>query len=130
MANLSLYERLGGKEKIRVIAADIFNNHLRNDVVKAPYVDSDRANVTKLVTEFICAGTGGPHNYTGKNMVAAHWGMNINEQEYLAVADDIMAALDKNGVGEQEKQERLMIAYTLKGEILNSPLLQRKNALL
>ena len=45
--------------------------------------------------------------------------MNISEQEYLAVTDDIMAALDKNGVGEQEKQEMLMIAYTLKGEILH-----------
>ena len=49
---------------------------------------------------------------------AAHRGMNISEQEYLAVADDIMAALDKNGVGDQEKREILMIAFSLKGEIL------------
>ena len=119
MSNSSLYERLGGEEKIRVIAADVFDNHLRNDAVKARYVDSDRANVIKLVTEFICAGTGGPQQYTGKNMVDTHRGMNISEQEYLAVTDDIMAALDKNGVGEQEKQEMLMIAYTLKGEILH-----------
>jgi hemoglobin len=51
-------------------------------------------------------------------MVAAHWGMNISEREYLAVTDDIMAALDKNGVGDQEKREILMIAFSLKGEIL------------
>jgi hemoglobin len=111
--------RVRREGKIRVIAADVFDNHLKNNAVKARYVDSDRANVIKLVTEFICAGTGGPQQYTGKNMVDTHRGMNISEQEYLAVTDDIMAALDKNGVGEQEKQEMLMIAYTLKGEILH-----------
>ena len=72
MPSSSLYERLGGEEKIRVIAADVFDNHLRNNAVKARYVDSDRANVIKLVTEFICAGTGGPQQYTGKNMVGTN----------------------------------------------------------
>jgi hemoglobin len=37
----------------------------------------------------------------------------------LAVIDDIMGALDKNGVGDLEKQELLMVAYSLKGEILH-----------
>jgi hemoglobin len=45
--------------------------------------------------------------------------MNINEHEYLAVIDDIMAALEKNGIGEREKQEMLSIAYSLKGDILH-----------
>ena len=74
--------------------------------------------VVQKVTEFICMGTGGPQEYTGKNMVDTHRGMNISEQEYMAVIDDIMAALDQNGVGDREKQEMLMIAYSLKGEIL------------
>lgn len=44
--------------------------------------------------------------------------MNISEQEFLGVLDGIMAALDKNGVGEREKQEMLSIAYSLKGGII------------
>ena len=118
MSDASLYERLGGEEKIRAIAGDIFDNHAANDTVKARYLDSNRAEVVQKVTEFICAGTGGPQAYTGKNMVDTHRGMNINEEEYVAVLDDILAALDSNGVGEREKQELLMIAYSLKGEIL------------
>ena len=119
MSEKSLYERLGGEDKIRTIAGDIFDNHMRNTAVKARYIDSDRDNVIRLVTEFICAGTGGPQSYTGKDMVATHRGMNINEQEYLAVIDDIMDALHKNGVGDREKQELLMVAYSLKSEILH-----------
>lgn len=52
-------------------------------------------------------------------MLATHRGMNINEEEYLAVVDDIMAALDKHQVGDREKQEMLMIAWSLKSEILH-----------
>ena len=114
----TLYARLGGEGTIRLIAGDIFDNHMRNDAVKARYVDSDRPKVVQLVTEFICAGTGGSQTYTGRNMLDTHRGMNISEQEYLEVIDDIMAALDKNGIGDGEKQEVLMVLYSLKGEIL------------
>lgn len=119
MSEASLYERLGSEEKIRAIATDILDNHLNNKAVSPRYQDSDREQVIRVVTEFICAGTGGPQQYTGKDMLTTHRGMNINETEYLAVVDDIMAALDSNGVGEREKQEVLMIAYSLKGEILH-----------
>jgi hemoglobin len=119
MSEASLYERLGGEERIRAITADILDNHLKNKTVSVRYLDSDRERVIQVVTEFICAGTGGPQEYTGKDMLTTHRGMNINEAEYLAVVDDIMAALDSNNVGEREKQEMLMIAYSLKGEILH-----------
>jgi hemoglobin len=118
MSNTTLYERLGGENKIRAIVADIVDNHLRNELVRARFARSDRNSLVRLAAEFICMGTGGPQKYSGKDMRAAHRGMNISEQEYLAVIDDIMAALDKNGVAEREKQEMLSIAYGLKSEIL------------
>lgn len=119
MSEQSLYERLGGEEKIKAIATSIFNNHTQNKTVSARYKDSDKDRVIKVVTEFICVGTGGPQEYTGKDMLTAHRGMNISATEYLAVVDDIMDALDSNGIGDQEKQEILMIAYSLKGEIMH-----------
>lgn len=118
MSEASLYERLGGEDKIRAIAGDIFDLHKSNPVVSARYVDSDREKVVQLVAEFLCAGTGGPQAYTGRTMLDTHRGMNIGEQEYMEVLNDILAALDKNGVGEREKQEILMVSYALKDEIL------------
>ncbi len=119
MTDLSLYERLGGEDKIRQIATSIFDNHTRNKAVNARYAQSNRDEVIRLVTEFVCAGTGGPQTYTGKDMIAAHKGMNINEQEYVAVLDDILEALNANEVGQREQEELLMIAYSLRGEILH-----------
>lgn len=72
----------------------------------------------QLVFEFICAGTGGSQTYTGRDMLSAHKGMNISEQEFIAVVDDIMLAMDQNNLGEAEKKDMLAIGYSLKDEII------------
>ena len=118
MSTTTLYERLGGETNIRAIAADIFDNHSRNPLVQTRFAQSNRDRMIAVVTQFVCMGTGGPQKYEGQDMRTAHQGMNISEQEYLSVVDDIMAALDKHQVGAGEKQEVLSIAYALKGEII------------
>jgi hemoglobin len=115
----TLYERLGKRPGIEAIATDIFNNHVKNPKVKTRYANSDPANVIRLVTEMCCAGFGGPETYTGKDMITAHTGMNINEEEFIAVCDDVLAALDKNNVGKREKDEVLCILYSLKNEVVH-----------
>lgn len=118
MSETTLYERLGGEERIRVLAMTIFDKHRNNRTVQTRYAASDRDDVIRLVTEFICAGTGGPQTYTGRDMLTAHRGMNISEEEFVAVLDDIMEALDAHNVGQREKEELLMISYSLKPEIV------------
>ena len=44
--------------------------------------------------------------------------MNISEEEFIAVVDDILLAMDQNNLGEPEKKDMLSIAYSLKGEII------------
>jgi hemoglobin len=51
-------------------------------------------------------------------MVEAHRGMNISEQEFMAVLDDAMAALEKHGVGQQEKMEVLFILHSMRTEVV------------
>ena len=51
-------------------------------------------------------------------MLGAHKGMNISEQEFIAVVDDILKAMDQNNLGEREKNEMLAIGYSLKDEII------------
>jgi hemoglobin len=74
--------------------------------------------VKKQVSAFFIAGTGGPDNYTGLDMIAAHRGMNIDNDEFMAVLDDVMQALDMNGIGQREKEEVLFILYSLKSEVV------------
>lgn len=119
VAEETLYQRLGGKTAIESIASDIFDNHTKNPLVQNRYVNSNAANVKRLVAEMCCAGFGGPETYTGKDMITAHTGMNINDAEFIAVIDDVMSALDMNNVGQKEKDEILCILYSMKAEIVN-----------
>ena len=73
-----------------------------------------------MAREFFGAGSGGPETYTGKDMTTAHKGMNISEQEYLAVMDDVLEALAKNKVSEDATTDVIAILYSLKGQIIRA----------
>lgn len=115
----SLYERLGGAAGISRLVDDVMDAHLVNPVVKTRFENAkDLVHAKKMAVAFFCAGSGGPETYVGKDMRSAHKGMNISEQEYLAVTDDIVAALDKNKIDEESKKDVIAILYALKGEII------------
>jgi hemoglobin len=114
----SLYERLGGTKGITKIASDLTDIHMENPSISARYANSDPAAVKNSVATFFVAGTGGPNDYVGQDMVAAHRGMNISNDEFVAVLDDALLALDKSGVQQREKEEVLAILYGMKPDIV------------
>ena len=116
--NESLYERLGGSDKITKIASDLVDNHLANSAVSPRYADSDVSAVKNGAATFFIAGTGGPDVYKGKDMLATHKGMNISAIEFNAVLDDVLLAMDKNEVGQREQEEVLFILYGMRSDIV------------
>ena len=115
----SLYQRLGGEDGIARLVDDAVAAHLANPLIKTRYEQvKDMAHIKQLSREFLAAGSGGPPSYSGKGMLAAHKGMNISEQEFLAVTDDIVGAMEKNSIEEDAKKDVLAILYSLKGEII------------
>lgn len=115
----SLYERLGGTDGIFRIADDLVDLHLQNDLISSRFAGVDTAALKKTAAEFFITGTGGPDVYKGKDMLSVHRGMDINEAEFIAVLDDAMAALDKNGIGQREKEEVLSVLYGMKEDIIH-----------
>lgn len=115
----SLYERLGRLQGITRIVDDVMAAHLGNPLIKTRFeAIKDLAQAKRVAVEFFCAGSGGPEPYTGRDMLAAHRGMNISEQEYLAAMDDIIVALDNNGADDETKKDVIAILYSLKGQII------------
>jgi hemoglobin len=115
----SLFDRLGGTAGIGRIVDDVMAAHLSNPLIKTRFEnakDLDRAG--RMAKEFLAAGSGGTAAYTGKDMLAAHKGMNISEQEFLSATDDILGALEKNKVGDDVKKDVLAILYSLKETII------------
>jgi hemoglobin len=117
----SLYDRLGGAAGITALVDDVIAAHLANPIVQTRFQNiKDLEHAKKMAREFFGAGSGGPEPYTGRDMRTTHRGMNISEQEYLAVMDDIMGALDKHRMDEATKKDVLAIIYSLKNEIIRT----------
>lgn len=120
-AEKSLYDRIGGEEKARAIVSDIWDNHSKNPIVKDRFAGSDPAYVKQLVFEIFAAATGATDvKYSGKDMKAAHRGMNISEMEFNAVVDDVLAACESNGIEAQERNEVLAILWSVRKDIVNA----------
>ena len=114
----TLYERIGGAECLRKVAADLVDAHIVNPIIAPRFRAIDQAVAKQHAFEFFCMGSGGAEAYTGRDLREVHTGMNLSEQEYLAAVDDLMAVLRKNNVAEQEQKDVLYIFFTLKGEVL------------
>ena len=113
-----LYDRLGKHEGITRITRTLIDNHMSNPLVSIRYAGRDMKKIEQRVIEFFCAGAGGPETYSGKDMLATHKGMNISEQEFIAVVDDAMRALESNGVDAGTRNDVLAILWSLKGEVI------------
>lgn len=114
----SLYDRLGRRDGITRITRTLIANHMANPLVNKRYGATDLDKVERRVIEFFCAGAGGPEPYTGKDMLATHKGMNISEQEFVAVIDDAMAALEAHGIDPATRNEVLGILWSLKEQVI------------
>ena len=115
----SLYQRLGAADGIARLVEDAIDAHLVNPIVKTRFEKiKDIEFAKKMAREFFCAGAGGPEPYTGKDMLTAHKGLNISEQEYLAVTDDIVGAMNKHKLDDSTKNDVIAILYSLKDNII------------
>ena len=120
----TLFKRLGGTQGISLIVDDAVEAHMNNPAVNARFLplkeQPERLAVIKQHTiEFFSAGSGGLSNYSGKDMVAAHKGMNISPSEFMHVIDDIFVALDKNSINDDTKKDVLAILWSLKSMIIS-----------
>ena len=124
MDTRSLFERLGGSNGISTLVDEIVALHMENPTIRArfrPYLETPEklAQTKKHLCAFLEAGSGGPAQDQGRSMPDTHRGMNINETEYVATIDDILAALRKHAIDEQTQKDVLAIAYSLKDDIMH-----------
>src|SRR4029450_8148820 len=90
----TLYERLGGADPIGTVVDDFIERLLVNDTLNAnPAIKEARERVPKAglkfqVTTLVCQVTGGPCQYAGRSMKAAHAHLDIRDTEWDAMVAD------------------------------------------
>ena len=114
----SLYQRLGGTVAITAVVDDFVANVAADSRINARFANTDIPRFKQLLVEQICAGSGGPCTYTGRDMKTTHAGMGITDAEFDAVVEDLVQSLDKLKVPAAEKEELLGILGPMKADIV------------
>src|SRR5438128_10942586 len=91
----TLYERLGGKGAITAVVDDFVGRVAADSRINGKFATADIPRLKRLLVEQICAASGGPCTYTGRDMKTAHAGMGITGPQLDAVVPVRDAKVDE-----------------------------------
>src|SRR5580765_4305630 len=117
-APASLYDRLGGKPAITAVTGELIDRIAVDARIKYRFINTDLGKLKVLLVEFVCMATGGPCKYTGQGMETSHAGMELVDEEFTALVEDLAGALDKFKVPAREKGELLGALGPLQPQIV------------
>jgi hemoglobin len=117
----SLYERLGGRPAITAVVGQFVGNVAADKRINMRFMNTDIPQLKTLLVEFVCSATGGPEKYEGRDMNTTHGGMQLVDDEFNALVEDLASALDKFNVPAKEKGELLGALGPLKPQIVHPP---------
>ena len=116
-----LYNRLGGKPAIVKVIDEFVGNVAKDDRVNGRFATTDIPRFKGHMVDQVCAATGGPCTYTGRDMVTTHKGMRITNAEFSAIVENLVTALNTLNVPKVEQQELLGLLGPMKSDIVEIP---------
>ena len=117
----SLYTRLGGYDAIAAVTDDFIGRLAADKQLSRFFVGhstNSLQHIRQLVVDQLCAATGGPCVYIGRDMKTTHQGMGITEDDWNASVKDVVETLDHFKVPDAEQKELLAAVSTMKNDIV------------
>lgn len=118
MAEKSLYDRLGGKEVVKLVVDDFVTRVAADIRINSFFAATDIPRFKKLLAEQICEASGGPCKYSGRDMRSTHAGMGVKDAHFDALVEDFVATLEKYKVPQREKGELLGLLGPMRKDIV------------
>ena len=117
----SLYKRLGGYDALAAVTDDFLGRLATDPKLGRFFVGLNNTSKTRVrqhVVDFLCVATGGPCKYTGQDMVTAHTGLNISEEDWTISVKALVDTLNKFNVPAREQQDVIGAIAPLKSQIV------------
>ncbi len=121
MSEQTLYARLGGYDAIAAVCSELLPR-LQNDSLLGRFWahrgEDGLAREAQLLVDFLCAQSGGPMVYTGRDMKLSHVGMRISDADWAAFIRHLEATLDKFSLPDAERRDVLAFIDSTRAEIV------------
>jgi hemoglobin len=121
MENKTLYERLAGYDNIAAVANDLLPLLMSDPLLGRFWQNRGEDGIRRekqLLIDFLCANSGGPLAYVGRDMLTTHKGMGINRRDWDNFTAHLKATFEHFQVSEKEKSEVFGFIESLKGDIV------------
>lgn len=115
----SLYERLGQRKGIERVVQDMTRYVSQDERINGFFVGANIERLNRILTDQICQVTGGPCVYEGQDMLSVHTGMNITEDQFNALVEDLIKSMNQHGVRQREQRELLTLLGSMKKDIVD-----------
>ncbi len=93
MEQTSLFQQLGGKEAIAAVVDEFYQRVVADDRLAMMFAGLDMERQRKHLAAFLAMAFGGPNEYRGRGIRAAHQGLGITGEQFGAVAGHLHATL-------------------------------------
>jgi len=116
-----LYDRLGGEPAITAVVDGFLKRVAADKRINGRFINVDLGRLRMLLIQFVSQATGAQVAYTGREMHESHAGLQIVDEEFDAIVEDLTGALVELKVPAREKNELLGALGPLKSKIVNRP---------
>ncbi len=120
----SLYKRLGGYDALAAVTDDFIGRLITDKKLGRFFTgasENSKMRIRQLVVDQLCAATGGPCVYIGRDMKTSHKGLGITEEDWNIAVKHLVATMTKFKVPEKEQKEVAAALTTLKADIVEKP---------
>ncbi len=115
----SLYQRIGGKAALSAAVDLFYTKVLADKRVNHFFEDTNMKAQHSKQKAFLAAALGAPTPWTGKDMRKAHENLDLREENFAAIAENLQATLTELKLDEKLIGEVMTIVASTKKDVLN-----------
>ncbi|MAA63071.1 MAG: group 1 truncated hemoglobin, partial [Idiomarina sp.] len=113
----SLYQQLGEQQGIETIVEEMLYRVGGDERIAHHFDGVDIMRVHKLISEQVCDLSGGPCDYSGEDMKTSHRNMGVDNADFNALVEHLIAAMEKEDVPVSAQNQLLGVLAPMHGDI-------------
>lgn len=117
----SIYDQLGGEAAIDAAVDRFYVKVLADERIKHFFEGVDMEKQARMQKGFLVFAFGGPNNYTGRGMEAAHRKLvaaGLNDKHYDAVVENLGSTLQELGIADELIAKAASVAESVRDAVL------------
>jgi hemoglobin len=114
----TLFEKIGGMNAVNAAVDIFYAKILEDETIKHFFKFTEMKAQAGKQKAFLAYAFGAPLSYSGKNLRAAHSGMNLKEEHFNAVANHLVSTLKELNVAQNLIDEVVAIVMSTKNDLL------------